>query len=582
MADKNDPGDSLVRKLEGVLLENVKATTNLTEAVATVSKLEGVLLDSVKATTSLTAALVAMAKPPTQVTPTPVVPTNQPMLPGFEEVGKKEEKEEDSDEATEENTGMLGKFMTGMKQNVMATVNLTTIIVTAFKAQKEIAQTFISAGHKNLIAHGNIANTFSEGGISLSESIKNFSTMQEFGLDMTSKSNKAIFTKFTILGKDTKALGQFLSFNTQTLGISADRSIDLAESLVETAAAYHINSDSLLTAMNSLSKTFLQVAATYGSGTSEAVIQASTKLVAKYGIANKGLVEEMTSALFAGNAKSTKMAAMLGLDISKLATKNAGEAESLIEQAITAIGQRVGGAAGEGSSGFTVEALLSAFGATPGMLALANLGPMTEQQIEESAKSLAEQAKANALATTIETLIKDLTILIMPVLNIVAWLAKFLSQAFTVMNGFFGKFLTIIAASFAFMKIKWAFQKANVIAQLVMNTITATTSGFGVGAAMVATAAIAGAAGLAIMSSEEGSKEDTSKDILSEQEKQTAALYDNQQSKILGQISSRMLQANMYNQQLVLNAEEQLEVAVEAKEAKVALSIDAGSTFEIE
>ena len=471
----------------------------------------------------------------------------------------------------EEKVSVTQKLTATLKQNVMAT--------------------FISTGQQQALSAANLNKTFGNVGLNLAQSVEMFGEMTKLGISVESENIKKSLASTAMLGKNLGAFAKNIGFNTQVLGMSEGASIGLSDSLHSMGAAYHIDSNVLVEAINQLSKTLIESAATYGAESAVALQSTVAKLTAQYGGANKDLVTEMTSALFAGNEKSTKMASMLGLNISKLSTTDSGEQMALVQEALKSLKDKVGGAAGSGESGFTVPKLLAAFGATPGMLVLANQGPQTEEALALQAEDLAMEVLANSLMMSLESIMKDLTVIILPVIELLAVVVKPFAFALTVWGGLLKKILiwTIAAkvGAMGFQAVAMAWDKAEGLSRMTAASKLQLTTGQilreqiksnlknvgGKGMAMMggpyalAIGAVLGI-GSAIYSASQDS-DDIQKDILSEQEKQTAALYDNQESKILGQISSRMLQANMYNQQLVLNAQEQLEVAIEAKDIKI-------------
>ena len=498
------------------------------------------------------------------------------------------------------------KLTKGLKRNVTATVNLTASITQAFKQQGEIAKTFISTGNRNAISSDNLSTTFSTVGLSLSQTLSNFQAMTKVGIDITSKGNRDLFARYSILGADTRGLAKMMALNEQTLGLSNQRSRDLGDSLVETAAANGFSSDVLVQAMNSLSQTFIRASAVYGKETSIALQEASRNLIGKYGAGNADLIKEMTSKLFAGTAESTKMASMLGLDISKLATQDTGTAQALIEQAITSIGDKIGGAAGQGSSGFTVSKLLTSFGnITPGMLALAKIVPLMGESAVVNAETLAQQTLQNDLQATLNTIMKDFTILILPALNSAAKGLVNIATAMTFGNGLLGKLIIGVAAAkvvqmtFSGIYKMLEARKAAKTAQILM-LLTQIELGVKMGNRGGAMAAVGrgsgmlsilgGPWGLAIgaalmflpmLFSNSEDENETSKDILSEQEKQTAALTgESATSRILSNISRSMIQSNLFNEQILLNSQEHLEVVVDAANTPVEGTTQVGNLYE--
>ena len=337
---------------------------------------------------------------------------------------------------------MMGALSEATRDNTMGVISLGSTLLKAVAVNTELNKTFISTGRQQMIAGGNLSKTFNQVGMSMTESLKMFTTMHTAGVDSSNKATQDMLRKFSVLGKDMQAATSLFAFNTQTLGFSTQASNFLNESLLETAAAYHIDANTLVKSMNNLSKTLISTSTTYGKETAMAVQMATSNMIGKYGAANANLVNELVDKLFAGNEQSTKMAATLGLDISKLATTSAREAQALMEQALSSLKSKVGASTGSGSSGFVVEKLIAAFGATPGMLALANLGPQTEAQAALAAEQLAAQQVQASFSQSMEQLMTQLTVGLIPVVQAISpWVERIVS-VITVGNGFLIKLIT--------------------------------------------------------------------------------------------------------------------------------------------
>ena len=472
----------------------------------------------------------------------------------------------------------LTKSMDGVS---VASFQLAGILSRAVAQQGDLQRVLISTGNQSAQSIGNLNKTFNNVGLSMSQSIQMFTAMSNNSLKLTDQATKNTLARQAILGKDLQAVASNVAFNTQVLGLSKDSSLQFADTLLEVGAAYGMNSDNLVKAMNSLAQTFIQNAAVYGKGTTEALRNATTELIGRYGAGNAELVKEMAQGLFGGTEKSTRMAAMLGLDIAKLATTDSKQMITLFNEALQSLQGRVGGAAGTGMSGLIIPKLLAAFGATPGMLQLANLGPMTEKQLAMSAEELATQQLQADLFAQFNSIMKDLTVMLMPIVTGIAHVTKFLSEAFTA----FGGLLKNILVSFLATK---ALTQTNVLLNKIRNAKmfapggipgpfgSSPTRGAKMGTALLGV--LGGPIGIGISAAltllpmlfglfEDGNK--TNKDILSEQEKTTAALVENTNNKFLGEIATAMTQANIYNLGILNNSEEHLEVSKDIKDNPV-------------
>lgn len=483
------------------------------------------------------------------------------------------------------------KLVNAMGRNIMATLDLSKVMMTAVKNQESISKLAITTGNSSMVATTNLSKTFNNVGMSLNESVKMFTSMSKLSLDMTDQSTKDTLARSIKLGKDLGAHAKSIALNSQTLGLSKTASLDLQDTFLEVGAAYHMDSDVLVQAMGSLAKTIIQSAAVYGKDTALALQEASAELIGRYGAGNADLIKEMTTALFGGTEKSTKMAAMLGLDINKLASTDKDSMISMFDTALKSLQAKVGGAAGGGESGFTVPKLLAAFGATPGMLQLASLGPMTAEQIAIEAEAMEAQHLQTALMSSLESIFKDLVVMLLPIIDVLGFFAKIISHALTFANGL----LKNVIISLVALRILQKIGNTNLVMEMRLaridgkSTMKAAWLHLNLARKQAISNAAKGNMGAASFASRLGpwgmvagvvlsilpmlfgnSEEDknTSKDILSEQEKQTAALYDNEQSKILGSLAREMMQANIYNERLVIEAEHRNELAQEANDIK--------------
>ena len=495
---------------------------------------------------------------------------------------------------------MMGALSKATTENTLGVISLGSTLLKAIAVTTELNKTFISTGRQQMIAGDNLRKTFNHVGMSMTESLKMFTTMHTAGVDSSNKATQNMLRKFSVLGKDMQAATTLFALNTQTLGFSTESSILLNESLLETAAAYHMDANVLAKSMNALASTLISTSTTYGKETAMAVQMATSNMIGKYGASNAKLVEELASKLFAGNEQSTKMAATLSLDISKLATSSAKEAQSMMEQALTSLRSKVGASAGEGSSGFVLPRLIEAFGATPGMLALANLGPQTEAQAALTAEQLAAQQVQASFSQSMEQLMTQLTVGLVPVIQAISpWIERGVGLI-TMGNGILIKIatslmlmkglavLTSMAAKTAtFLRGKfhmedkgiWGGIKSSLVSGFSRVTAAVTrgniskgassliAGGWGRGLAKVAgllggpigIGIAAGATFLPMLFGSSKDQEETQKTSLDELKKQTELIEGSKNDKVLKAIHQGIVQTNIYSELITRFSEEQLE-----------------------
>ena len=452
----------------------------------------------------------------------------------------------------------------GLKKNVLSTFSLTDTIGRAIKVQDQLQQTFVSVGNAQMASLGSLNKTFNNVGLSLKESLGMFGAMADNSLKMSNQSTKDAIARSIKLGKDFQTTSKIIAMNSQALGLSIESSNRMADSFLEAGATYGINSDILVKAISSLSQTLIQSAAVYGPATSKALQEATTELIGRYGAGNAEMVKEMARALFGGTEKSTKMAAMLGLPLNKLATTDSEEMISLFDQALQSLQAKVGGQAGVGTAGLTVPKILEAFGATPAMLQLANLGPLVGEQAALSAKQLEQQVMFGNLMRSLESIARNLTVILMPAVSLLGGIAHVVSLLLGAFNGFGAKALTSLGAILLAVK----FVKA-----------TGVGIGFGIGPIGIFAALVAGVWGIHEYFTTKDNE--VQENILSESQKQTEALYNSGQTKVLGEISARLLEANLFSAQLVLNAEEHLQETKDSRTDKINASPENTNAFAI-
>ena len=495
---------------------------------------------------------------------------------------------------------IMGALSKATTENTLGVISLGSTLLKAIAVNTELNKTFISTGRQQMIAGDNLRKTFNHVGMSMTESLKMFTTMHTAGVDSSNKATQNMLRKFSVLGKDMQAATTLFALNTQTLGFSTQASILLNESLLETAAAYHIDANVLAKSMNALASTLITASTTYGKETAMAVQMATSNMIGKYGASNAKLVEELASKLFAGNEQSTKMAATLGLDISKLATSSAKEAQSMMEQALTSLRSKVGASAGSGSSGFVVERLIAAFGATPGMLALANLGPQTEAQAALAAEQLAAQQVQASFSQSMEQLMTQLTVGLVPVIQAISpWVERgvglitmgngilikiasslMLMRGLAVLTSMAAKTATFLRGKFHMEeKGRWGGIKSTLISGF--NRVTAAVTkgniskgassliagGWGRGLAKVAgllggpigMGIAAGATFLPMLFDSSKDQEETQETSLDELRKQTELIEGSKNDKVLKAIHQGIVQTNIYSEILTRFSEEQLE-----------------------
>ena len=430
---------SITQALTASLKSNRKATNSLTKsidlAVIALGKISQVGI----------APPVAPGAPggkPNPVKPNPSKPAD----------GKDEPAEEGSEDST-----FGDKLTSALQRNIESTFSLTSAFGAALKSQEQILKIFVTAGQTSEINMHNLSDTFSQAGLSMAKSLEQFSEMTTLGLDIGKKQNRESIGRFGVLGKDMKSATKAFALNTKTLGMSDEGARVLNDSMIAAAATYGMNTDVLVKAISSLATTILQSAVVYGKGTSEALQKATLTLVGKFGAANEAFITEGIQKIFGGTKESTILASQLGLSIDKLNTTDPNEMVAMFGTAMENLKGRIGSAQGTGAAGLSVTAILDALGASTGMVAMANLEPLTVDAIEANEATRIAEEVAESARLSMETIMKDIQIAVMPIVSMIGHVIAWFTPVLTAFKGLGGKILAVgilvKAASMISMKI---------------------------------------------------------------------------------------------------------------------------------
>ena len=531
-----------------------------------------------KATNSLTKsmdlAVVALGK----ISQSGIVPPISPKVPGPPKTPggkpKPSEPEDDKDEPGEEGSEdrtFTDRLTSALQRNIESTFSLTSMFSAALKSQEQILKVFVTAGQSNEINMHNLSDTFSQAGLSMAKSLEQFTEMTTMGLEIGKKQNRESIGRFGVLGKDMKSATKAFALNTKTLGMSDESARVLSDSMIAAAATYGMNTDVLIKAISSLAKTILQSAVVYGKGTSEALQKATLTLVGKFGAANEAFITEGIEKIFGGTKESTILASQLGLSIDKLNTTDPNQMVAMFSTAMENLQARVGSAQGTGAAGISVNAILEALNATPGLLAMANLEPLTVDAIEanDAATKAAEVAESARLS--IETIMKDIQIAVMPIVSILGKVIAWFVPLLTHFKGLGGKILAIGILFKAASMISMAIGRKQVAlasqANLTLKQIAIKNSAGGMAGGMLGgpwgmLASVVVGVGMAVYSHHQSQKEEA-KALLEEQTKTTEAVVSNKTNQLLGNLSSHLQQANIYHLRAALIADQHKEVAEE-------------------
>ena len=264
-----------------------------------------------------------------------------------------------------------------------------------------------------------------------------------------------------------------------------------------------------------------------------------------------------------------------------------------------------------------LPALIAAFGATPGMLALANLGAQSEASAALTAEQMAQEQLRLSLSTSMEFLMQQLVIGLVPVVQAISPLVQFAVSVMTAGNGLLIKILVAMGVmkTFAVLTSQAQFFARHIAARqlnaaritnhkasqnilaIKTNTVAVRQSAVaggmmkGIGGGIGKVAGFLGgpwgmllAAGISFIPGLFGVSKDIKKDqnsSLDELKKQTEILTDSKSDKLLKMINQGITQTNIYSALLSKLSEEQLE-AFNAAPALVDLHSPTNQAYDLQ
>tara|TARA_R110002074_G_scaffold211524_1_gene380947 strand:- start:21803 stop:23581 length:1779 start_codon:yes stop_codon:yes gene_type:complete len=338
------------------------------------------------------------------------------------------------------------KLTAAMTANVPVMGQLISATASLHKAQSEFSKVLITTGNKQLGGIMQLHKTFDHRGLSLQEAIAVNTGVLENGLASYDKNTRAItdqksafsvqkklLTEYTNLGKDTKGLTKLLASNQQVLGISTSQTAALTEHTVALGATYGFNSDKLVNAITSLAKTWVDSAGTFGKDITAASQKAVTTMIAEYGPAAAGQIQNLANTLLNGSQEASVAAVKLGIDLSKLFSSNAEDQVSALKQGLANLRTRMAGIEGV-DAGFIAQKLAKSLGANPGMLALSKMEPLSRKMLKTSLAQQAEDARRNNALASINEAVKNIVITLLPAIQVLATVLSGIAKVMSVLK----------------------------------------------------------------------------------------------------------------------------------------------------
>ena len=346
---------------------------------------------------------------------------------------KDNDKPEDGPSPAEKRRNALTSKLTGsLLQNVNAMGTLQSALGSLHKAQANFSKSLITTGNKQLGGLTQLHKTFHARGLGMEETIALNTQILETGIASYDKNTRAmndqkgaftvqkkLLAEYSNLGKDTKGLTKLMASNQQVLGISTTQTSQLAEHTAALGVTYGFNSDKLISAMNQLSKTWVQSVGTFGKDVTLASQKAISTMLAEYGPEASAQINNLANTLLNGSKEASITATRLGLDLSKLHSTNSAVQVAELKKGLNNLSTHMAGATGP-EAGFYAQDLAKALGGNEGMLALSKMEPQSRAMVKTSIAQQAADARRNNAMANMNEAIKDIVVALLPAIQIVA------------------------------------------------------------------------------------------------------------------------------------------------------------------
>ena len=335
--------------------------------------------------------------------------------------------------------GALAKNADETAKSAGATVMLVNALNSTLQAQAQLSQTMVAVGRANEVG----AAVFTMAGMNMAQQTKVLSQINSESIRTSRDSIKSGLNLAALLDKNTQSMTQLTAFNEQALGFTASQNQALIESSLTLGADFGVNSDKLISAMQSLSKTLISSAATYGKDTSEALQQATMVMTAQLGTGASVLINEVVSKAAAGTRDAGLLAARLGVSLEAFRGNDPQAIQTTIETIISRAGDILLPLRQAAMPEFAMQPIMESFGLSPAFVNLAErLQTMTEAQREASLEQLNAETMSRDINTALASAQLELQKAFLPGLLKLANLVnaivsspvvKFIMKAFSVL-----------------------------------------------------------------------------------------------------------------------------------------------------
>ena len=317
--------------------------------------------------------------------------------------------------------GALARNADETAKSAGATVMLVNALNSTLQAQAQLSQSMVAVGRANEVG----AAVFTMAAMNMAQQTKILTQINSESVRTSRDSIKSALNNAALLGKNTQSMIQLTAFNEQALGFTASQNQALMESSLTLASDFGVNSDKLISAIQSLSKTLISSAATYGKATSEALQQATMTMTAQLGTGASVLINEVVSKAAAGTRDAGLLAARLGVSLEAFRGNDPQAIQTTIETIISRAGDILLPLRQAGMPEFAMQPIMESFGLSPAFVILAErLQTVTEAQRQSSMEQLEAEITSRNLNTSLASAQLEIQKAFLPALLVLANLVK--------------------------------------------------------------------------------------------------------------------------------------------------------------
>jgi hypothetical protein len=234
-----------------------------------------------------------------------------------EETNKQRSEENDRakkrDLANKTIAGLTAAHTKALVTSVVSLVSFNKLFGGLANDNTNLVKTLVSTQQMNSVGMAKFNESFKNVGLDMRQSVAAMGEITTAGLGKSDKNTIGFLARVKALGFSLGTMGEFIKMNSQRLGISSDKSIFLADTLISTAAQNGIHADKMVSVINAMKNSLVKASVAFGPNAAVAMQTVASQMVASMGQEFSDVVGQFIADYTTGSRGMIR-AAMLGVD----------------------------------------------------------------------------------------------------------------------------------------------------------------------------------------------------------------------------------------------------------------------------